>query len=434
VTTQRYSQGCAAGSQLEGIALAPSGYAWNVNLNNGNSNRNNQDNDNHVRAVRAGECQSAVSFRDLYSAWREARRGKKPSQDQLAFDARWIDNLLEIRDRLNDCTWRPSAPTCFIATAPKAREIHAPAFADRVVHHYLVPRLEAIYEPTFIHDSFSNRRGKGTHTAVDRLRGFVREVVSGQGGGYYLQLDVRNFFNSIHRATLYGFLKRRMERAGLALPARRAVHALLNHSIDKTGVVYACTEAERAAVPPHKRLENSAPGCGIAIGNLSSQFFANVYLDRLDQFVKHQLKAQRYVRYVDDFVLVHRDREQLKAWRIQIEAFLRRELRLEMKADQRLRPLADGIDFLGYVIFPTHTIVRRRVIAHAQSKLAAWERRHVRGREVTRRRGALDELRSVWASYAGHFSHASSYRLRCRLFKRFAWLAEALPRKGEKRE
>jgi len=431
VTTQPYPSGWSAGSQLGRIAAGSSGYAWYVNLNNGNSNIDHQSNHNHVRAVRSGECQS-IALRDLYSAWREARRGKKPSRDQLNFDSRSIDNLIGIRNRLNDLSWRPSAPTCFIATAPKAREIHAPAFADRIVHHYLVPRLEAIYEPTFIHDSFSNRSGKGTHAAVDRLRRFVREVDSGQGGGFYLQLDIRNFFNSIDRARLYALMKRRMERAGLALPIRRAVHALLNHSVDRTGVIYACTEAERAAVPLHKRLENSAPGCGIAIGNLSSQFFANVYLDRLDQFVKHTLKAGRYVRYVDDFVLVHRDLVQLDAWRLEIQAFLTRELGLDLKADQRLRPLAAGIDFLGYVIFPTHTVVRRRVISHAREKLAAWERRHVRGREITTRRSALEQLRSVYASYAGHFSHASSYRLRCQLFDRFWWLAESLPRRSAK--
>ena len=291
MTTRRYL-GCAAGSEVLGIALAPAGYAWNVYLNDGNSNRNHTDNHDHVRAVRAGEGQS-VSFTDLRSAWREARRGKKPSADQASFELRWIDHLFALEERLNAGTWHPSAPTCFIAQSPKAREIHAPAFADRVVHHYVVPRLEAIYEPAFIHDSFSNRRGKGTHAAVDRLQGFVRQVHSGQGGGWYLQLDVRNFFNSIHRPTLYAMLKVKMEREGIAEPVRRAVHALLNFPISRTGVVWACTPAERAAVPEHKRLENAAPGCGLAIGNLSSQFFANVYLDRLDQFVKHELRAPR---------------------------------------------------------------------------------------------------------------------------------------------
>lgn len=416
MTTQFYPSGWAAESQVRGIKAAPAGCAWNVNLNDGNSNRNNQDNHNHVRAVRAGECQEPVTFRALYLAWREARRGKKPSHDQLAFDSTWIDQLFDLQDRLNSSRWRPSAPTCFIATAPKAREIHAPAFADRVVHHLVVPRLEAIYESAFIHDSYSNRRGKGTHAAVSRLRQFVRQVDSGQGGGWYLQLDVANFFNSICRPTLYALLKDRMERAQLPEALRRAVHALLTWPISRTGVRWACTELERAKVPAHKRLENARPGCGIAIGNLSSQFFANVYLDRLDQFVKHELKAPRYLRYVDDFVLIHRDREQLEVWRERIEAFLQAELRLDLKAEQRLRPLREGVDFLGYVVFPTHTVVRRRVVAHATAKLTAFERRKDDSAV------AREAVRSTWASYRGHFSHASSHRLIERMLRRFPWL------------
>jgi RNA-directed DNA polymerase len=413
MTMQRY-HGCAAGSEVGGPAL-PSGAAWNVNLNNGNSNWNNHDNDNHARAVRAGECQ-AVSFSALYSAWREARRGKKPSADQLAFDCNWLDRLFELQDRLNACAWHPSPPTCFVQLTPKAREIHAPAFADRVVHHWLVPMLEKLYEPSFIHDCYSNRKGKGTHSAVLRLRQFVRQVHSGQGGGFYLQLDVANFFNSIHRATLWQMLKRRMERAGVPEIAQRVTHALLSYSTERTGVVMACTPSERAAVPPHKRLENAAPGCGIAIGNLSSQFFANVYLDRLDQFVKHELRAPRYLRYVDDFVLVHQSRAQLDEWRARIEAFLRAELRLQLKADQKLELIASGIDFLGYVVRPTHTVVRRRVIAHCLEKLAAFQR-HPAG-------ASPEQIRSVWASYEGHFRHAASYRLRRRIHQRFPWLAQ----------
>lgn len=425
MTKPRYHEGCSAGSKAIGIAPAPAGYAWNVNLGNGNSNRNNQSNHNHVRAVRAGECQGDVSFRDLHTAWRAARRGKKPSADQLSFDLHWIDRLLDLQGRLNAHTWQPSRPTCFIAKQPKAREIHAPAFADRVVHHHLVPQLEQVYERLFIHDSFSNRVGKGTHAAVDRLRGFVRQVHSGQGGGYYLQLDIRNFFNSIHRPTLYALLKPRMERAGLSEATRRAVHALLRESPTAGGVIEAFTPEERAAVPPHKRLENAAPGCGLAIGNLSSQFFANVYLHELDQFVKHGLKVQRYLRYVDDFVLVHRDPRQLEEWQACIEHFLSEHLRLALKPGAKLLPLERGIDFLGYVIYPTHTVVRRRVIGHARAKLAAWERRHTRRGRVVAQTPDVETLRSVWASYTGHFRHASSYRLMHRCYARFPWLRDA---------
>lgn len=420
MTAPIYPVGWPAESKVCGIAESPSDYAWNVNLHNGNVNRNNQTNQNHVRAVRAGECQQAITFRALHAAWRAARAGKKPSMDQLAFDNDWIENLIDLQERLLSLAWHPGRPTCFIATAPKAREIHAPAFADRVVHHLVVPHLERIYEPVFIHDSYSNRRGKGTHAAVDRLQAFVRQVHSGQGGGFYLQLDIRNFFNSIHRPTLYRLLKIRMERHGLPAELRRAVHSLLTYPIERTGVIYACSTDERAAVPPHKRLQNAAPGCGIAIGNLSSQFFANVYLDRLDQFVKHELKAERYLRYVDDFVLVHRNAGQLATWRDAIEVFLEGNLKLELKREQKLLPLERGIDFLGYVVFPTHRVVRRRVIGHARAKLAEWERRGDRSRR------AVELLRSIVASYLGHFAHASSRIVVLSLSRRFPWLHDLL--------
>ena len=433
MTKFRYPRkGCATRSQVRRDA-SDSSYAWIVNFNNGSANNYHRDNNNaFVRAVRsapAGEYQGAgggeVSLRPLYEAWREARRGKKPSRNQFAFDARWSDGLLQLQRELNAGEWQPRRSTCFIATRPKAREIHAPHFADRVVHHWLVPQLEAIWEPRFIHDSFANRRGKGSHAAVRRLQQFVREVASGQGGGYYLQLDVHNFFNSIHRATLYGLLKPVMVRAGLPEVVRRATHALLRRAPLAAGVHVRGTSAELDLVPPHKRLANAPTGCGLPIGNLSSQFFANVYLDRLDQFVKHTLKAKRYLRYVDDFVIVHQGRAQLESWRREIERFLGHELRLSLKADQKLRPLGDGIDFLGYVVRPSHTLARRRVVAHATDALAAWERAHVAGGVIRATPAQLREIQSTAASYAGHLRHAATHRLQCRLHLRFPWLRTA---------
>lgn len=427
MTKVRYPNGCVAGSKERGITPSPD-YAWIVNFNNGNSNANNHSNDCHVRAVRPGECHESVSLRSLHTAWREARRGKRPGANQLDFDQNWSDNLIQLQSQLNAGAWKPKPATCFISTKPKAREIHAPDFSDRVVHHWLVPHLEAIYESTFIFDAFSNRKGKGTHSAVDRLKGFARQVDSGQGGGWYLQLDIKNYFNSIHRPTLYAMLKDRMERNDISMAVRRTVHALLRRSAGGGEVIYRCSVAERASVPPHKRLENARPGCGIAIGNLSSQFFANVYLDALDQFVKHVLKAKRYVRYVDDFVLVHESRAQLQAWQVEIAEFLKTRLRLELKTDVKLRQLDCGIDFLGYVIYPHHTLVRRRVITHARERLDAWQREHVRDRHILATPSELRELRSVCASYGGHFRHADSYRLREAFRSRYPWLKAVFKR------
>jgi RNA-directed DNA polymerase len=416
---------CSAKSKARGITAD---YAWIVNFNNGNANNDNQSNHNYVRACRPRECHPvAADFRRLHAAWRAARRGKKPSPNQLAFDSFWIDGLIDLETALKSGTWSPRPTTCFVARQPKAREIHAPDFADRVVHHWLVPQLEAIYEPIFIHDSYSNRRGKGTHAAVERLKGFVRQVASGQGGGWYLQLDIANCFNSVDRRILWSLLKPRI--GGLSIEAQRAAHALLKRSPLEQGVHYVCRPDQYQRVPEHKRLASAPPGCGIAIGNLSSQFLVNVYMNELDQFVKHVLKVKRYVRYVDDFVLVHQSREQLEAWRLAIEQFLGERLRLKVKSGPKLRPFAEGIDFLGYVIYPTHTVVRRRVSGHAQMKLGSWAQRHIVDGRIRATPAQLREIQAVYASYLGHFGHADSHRLQQRIETRFPWLATIfLPR------
>ncbi|QHG87972.1 reverse transcriptase domain-containing protein [Xanthomonas sp. NCPPB 1638] len=428
MTTPRYPHpGCAAWSQVYGEAAAwSSASAWNVNFNNGNVNNNHRDNNGFALAVRrAGEFQEEPTLQELHQAWRCARRQKVPSHNQLHFDTHWMTNLLQLQRELVGQTWAPRPSTSFVATRPKAREIHAPDFADRVVHHWLVPQLEALYERTFIHDSYANRRGKGSHAAVQRAQAFSRQVHSGQSGGWYLQLDVANFFNSIHRPTLWAMLRRRMERHKTSATVQQTTHALLRRGPLHAGVRDRATPAERAQVPPHKQLVNAPPGRGLPIGNLSSQFFANVYLDALDQYAKHELKAKRYLRYVDDFVIFHHDREQLQRWQTQIEQFLRAKLRLELKADIRLRQLTDGLDFLGYVIYPTHTLTRQRVIGHARAALAQWEGTHVHGNTIRGTPADLRQLQARMSSYAGHLRHADSHRLLTALHRRYSWLRSA---------
>jgi RNA-directed DNA polymerase len=435
MTTPCYPNGCVAGSQVRGDAGSSRSFFY-VNMNNGNVNNNNANNQLRSRPVRraspASECQGEqVSVRALHDCMRAARRKKKPNVNQLKFELRWMENLIEIQKALNSCTWHPGRSTSFIASQPKARQIHAPDFADMVVHHLVVPKVEAIYEPTFIHDSYANRRGKGTHAAVTRLRQFVRQVASGQGNGWYLQLDIHNFFYSINRRILWAMIKKRLVRAGASKMTLHVVHALLAQHVEQRGVLHLETAADRLLVPYHKRLENSAPDCGLPIGNLPSQFFANVYMDAFDQFVKHVLKAQRYLRYVDDFVLVHHDRAQLERWLVQIQQFLADRLQLKLKDDIRLRPLSAGCDFLGYVVFPTHTKVRHRVLQHAQKALAEWQHDHIRGDVAQATPEQLRQLSSRWASYQGHLKHASSWRLQQLILARKPWLASltSVPRR-----
>jgi hypothetical protein len=260
---------------LPPAAASPADCAWFVHFHDGTSYWYHRDYRTQVRAVRSVPRASeypdeAVALRDLHKAWQCARRHKVPGENQLQFETFWLDNLLALQEQIKAGTWSPGPSTCFIATKPKAREIHAPAFADRVVHHWLVPRLEPLWEPRFIHDSYANRVGKGTHAAVRRLREYVCQVSSGQSGGWYLQLDVRNFFNSIHRPTLYAMLAKRMRAERVSIEAQRVAHALLRHRIAAQGIRHRSSAEERARVPEHKRLEKAAPGCGLPIGNLSS--------------------------------------------------------------------------------------------------------------------------------------------------------------------
>ena len=377
------------------------------------------------RAVRVFSPSIAVpvSLAACHAAWRRARRGKRPSSNQLAFEARWLDRLLDLKTALRAGSWQPRRTVSFIVSHPKTREIHAPDFADRVVHHLLVQQLEKIYEPVFIHDSYANRTGKGSHAAVDRLEHFVRQH---NGVGWYLQLDIHNFFNTIHRPTLYAMLCKRLDKSTLnpnhVLALRSLCHKLLANKVTEQ----VRDVAAAARLPAHKRLANAQPGCGLPVGNLTSQFFANVYLNALDQFVKHTLKCKHYVRYVDDFVLLAKSPDQLRGWQSQIARFLAQTLRLKLKDAVLMQPLCQGIDFLGYRVFVGHRRVRPRVVAHCKAKLAAWAAQHVRqteqGTTLHANAVALAHLQSMLGSCWGHFAHANSVRLRRALFERFAWL------------
>jgi RNA-directed DNA polymerase len=371
-----------------------------------------------------------VRFAACYCAWRKASRGKRPSQNQLQFASRWLDKLQQLHADLRAGTWVPRRAVSFVVHRPKTREVHAPDFADRVVHHLLVPPLERLFEPVFIHDSYANRAGRGSHAAVDRLQHFVRQR---NGQGWFLQLDVHNFFNSIHRPTLYALLKDRLahaQRQGALRPQQvRGLQSLCHKLLAQPVQEWVSQPLAAKRVPAHKRLRNAPPGCGLPIGNLTSQFFANVYLNELDQFAKHQLKARHYLRYVDDFVLLADSPQQLQDWQGQIAQFLAQRLQLRLKADMHLAPLGQGIDFLGYVVWHSHRRVRQRVVDHCVEKLAAWQQRHLHQRlgqwHLQASAPALAQLQATVGSYWGHFAHAQSARLCHGLWQRFACLQQA---------
>ena len=370
----------------------------------------------------------------LWRAYKACRKGKRAARDTQAYEASLLDKLVSSRNALANVGqsggWRPSRTYCFVVSAPKLREIHAAPFADRVVHHVLVDRLARIYEPVFIHDSYANRQGKGTHAAVDRLQAFMRQAsAGGSQSAYALQLDIANFFNTIHRPTLFRLLQHRLGRAVRGGTLDRAeAGALQSHcrallTADSTaGARRRGSPRVFAQVPPHKRLGALGPAYGLPIGNLTSQFFANVYLDALDQFIKHQLKARWYVRYVDDFVLLHPDPAQLLAWRSQIQNFLAQRLSLQLKALAEPHALQQGTDFLGYVTRPFYRLARRRVVKRLQTCLNAFARRHVRPQALSLPIEARARLRAQLSSFTGHLRHASSQRLWQRTLAQHPWL------------
>lgn len=233
----------------------------------------------------------------------------------LRFEADQEKNLIALRAALIDRSYQPRRSVCFFTTRPKFREIIAADFRDRVVHHLLVDYLEKTWEPVFIHDSYACRKGKGVHKGVARLQQFIRQVTAnGTRRAWYLQLDIRNYFMSIDRDILFGMLAARLhDKTALWLTRMLVYH-------DVTANCHFRGRRDLLArIPPHKTLFGAGPDKGLPIGNLNSQFFANVYLNRLDQFVKHDLKCRYYLRYCDDFVLLSHDREQLLVWQDKIE-------------------------------------------------------------------------------------------------------------------
>jgi len=224
----------------------------------------------------------------------------------------------------------------FLLEKPKRREIFAADFRDRVVHHLLVTHLERTWERRFIHDSFACRRGKGTHAGVERLRSFARKVTSnGTRRAWYLQLDVRGFFVTLNRRVLWDRLAA-VEHDPAVLWLLRLI---LFHEPTENCRLRGARRADFLRLPAHKTLFRASAGCGLPIGNQTSQFGANVYLDALDQFIKHELKARYYVRYCDDMVLLSTDAEELAAWERAIGRFLEERLRLRLNDRRKLRPV-----------------------------------------------------------------------------------------------
>ncbi len=364
------------------------------------------------------------SFQSVHAAYMQCRRHKRNTLNALVFEHNLIENLWDLTHDLQSKRYRIGSSLVFLAHSPKLREVFAADFRDRVVHHVLVNVLEPIFERRFIHDVYNNRRGKGTHAAIRRAQTFMRQT----RGGYYLQLDIKGFFYHLNKQILMEKIKEgvlwgqtrarqiasrhvmRGQTPESAIPAILwLAHTIVFHDPTRDYRLRGARH-QLEKLPPHKSLFKLPRHLGLPIGNLTSQFFANVYLNDFDNYLKRTLKVRRYIRYVDDFVLFDEDPDRLNVLRVQIADYLYSELGLSLREDSRLRAHTQGLDFLGYIIRPDYILVRRRVVNNFKRKKARFIEKYDK-RQGKMSLAEIKQFLSVRASFAGHIRHANSYNL-----------------------
>ncbi len=284
------------------------------------------------------------SWDNLLLAYHKASRGKRGHPNVAAFEYRLEDNLLQLQRELETKTYTPGAYHSFYIHEPKKRLISAAPFRDRVVHHALCNLIEPIFERSFITDSYANRIGKGTHRALDRAQEFARRC------RYVLPCDIKQFFPSIDHAILRDMLARKIDDEKVLWLIDQILASGRGVLSEEYSMVYFPGDDLFAVNRPR----------GLPIGNLTSQFWANCYLNSFDHFIKRELGCRGYVRYVDDFLLFANDKRVLWEWRAEI---LTRLAHLRLTLHERAaepKPVAEGISFLGLRIFPTHRRLKSR--------------------------------------------------------------------------
>ena len=326
--------------------------------------------------------EEVVSFENLVVAAKRAFRGKKDKARVAQFYFDMENELLCIREELQNKMYMPRPLWIFQIREPKVREIGASDFRDRVVHHAVCNIIEPILERGYVHHSYACRAGKGTHRAVRQAQIFSRK------NRYYLKCDIRQYFGSIDRNILKEIIVSKFKDPDLIW--------LLNTIIDSA--------------------HSDQPGKGIPIGSLTSQHFANLYLDRLDHYIKDYLRVRSYLRYMDDFILFCAEKTDLHSLHISIMNFLHDELELELKEKATmLAPAQDGIPFLGFRIFPNLIRLKqenkRRALHTLKSRTRAFEAGEISEEEYSRSLMSITE----------HLKIANTYNLRKDVFDRMSF-------------
>ena len=311
--------------------------------------------------------QELCSEENLVLAFRKAQKRKSRKPYVIEFNNNLNENLRKLREELLSEEYRPRPLRTFVLRDPKVRKIRKSYFVDRIVHHAICNVLEPIFENRFIYDSFANRIGKGTLNAIKRFDKFKQKVSKNNTRNCYVfKADVKHYFDEVNHSILINILKKKIND-------------------------------ERLISLISKVLKNHSEEIGMPLGNMTSQFFANVYLNELDQFVKKELKAKYYIRYVDDFVILDNDKNILESYKKRINVFLKEELQLELHTTKsKILLLNKGIGFLGFRNYPYHRLLRKANIRTMKKKIEQKDY------------DSLCEFLEGWFSYA---NHADTYNL-----------------------
>mgnify|MGYP000117114983 CR=1 FL=1 len=335
-------------------------------------------------------CDLTVS--ELFQAYYDCRKNKRNTWNALKFEQNLERNLMDLYYELKNKTYEPGQSIMFVVTHPKPREVWAATFRDRIVHHLLYNRFSDHFYRRFIHDSYACIPEKGTLKAAERVSGFVRSCRNEQPTkAWYLKADIANFFVSIDKSILEKLLLKHIRDPWWSW----LVTKILHH--DPTQNVYIKSSDKLLhLVPPHKSLLNTPKHLGLPIGNLSSQFFANVYLNELDQYVKRVLKVKHYARYVDDLVIISNDKELLKDCYKLMMSFVKTKLKIRFHPNKTIINKAEhGINFVGYIIKPFCKYIRRSTLDNMYKK--------------TKNKKTFEDLMPSVNSYFGMLRHCNGY-------------------------
>ncbi len=362
------------------------------------------------------------SFKNLLRAYYECRKNKRKTINAAKFELNFESELFKLEQELKSRSYRPGRSICFIITDPKPREVFAADFRDRVIHHLLVGYLEPIWEKIFIHHSYSCRENKGAHLAIKDLKRFSIQISENfSKPAHYLQIDISAFFMSLKKEILFSIIKRHTKNPDILWLAERIIFQ------DPTKNFYFKGDPNlRQLIPPHKSLFCVPENQGLPIGNLTSQFFANIYLNELDQFAKHQLKIKYYLRYVDDLLILSQDIKQLIEWRDKIDNFLQNNLKLTLHPKKQiLQSIYKGANFIGFIVKPRYLFIRNRIVKKLKYKLYCFNKKIINLDMDHPIRMWTPELckdfKEIFAtvnSYYGQFGHANTFKLRKHIYEK----------------